>query len=113
ARLRACRPRGSRRRRRPCDRAARARIDRDVGGRYARAMLTRGLYAIVDPAATRDRDPLRVTEAILRGGCARLQLRAKSIGDRDHLGLARAIRARCRAAGVPFVMNDRADLAVL
>lgn len=76
-------------------------------------MFTRGLYAIVDPAATGGRDPLRVTEAILRGGCARLQLRAKSLGDREHLGLARAIRARCRAAGVSFVMNDRADLAVL
>jgi thiamine-phosphate diphosphorylase len=73
----------------------------------------RGLYAIVDPAACRDRDPERVAAAILAGGCARLQLRAKRGPDRALLALARRLRARCRAAGVPFVVNDRPDLAVL
>lgn len=73
----------------------------------------RGLYAIVDPAATGDRDPERVAEAVLTGGCARLQLRVKDGPDAAHLGLARRLGLRCRAAGVPFVMNDRADLAVL
>jgi len=72
-----------------------------------------GLYAIVDPTATRDRDPVRVAEAILRGGCARLQLRWKDGPDGARLALARALRERCREVGVPFVMNDRADLALL
>jgi len=72
-----------------------------------------GLYAIVDPALTGARDPVRVAEAILAGGCARLQLRDKRGADRDRLALARTLRARCRDAGVPFVMNDRADLARL
>ncbi len=74
---------------------------------------TRGLYAIVDPAACRGRDPSRVAAAILRGGCAALQLRSKSGSDRDLLALARDLAAQCRRAGVPFVVNDRPDLALL
>lgn len=72
-----------------------------------------GLYAIVDPAACRGRDPERVAEAILRGGCARLQLRVKDGGDAARLALARRIRARCAGALVPFVINDRPDIARL
>jgi thiamine-phosphate pyrophosphorylase len=73
----------------------------------------RGLYAIVDPSACRGRDPERIAAAVLRGGCAILQLRMKNANDRDTLALARRIRALCAASGVPFVMNDRPDLAVL
>ncbi|MBX3269221.1 MAG: thiamine phosphate synthase [Sandaracinaceae bacterium] len=76
-------------------------------------MNARGLYAIVDPAATRGRDPERIAAAILAGGCARLQLRAKDGADRARLALAERLRARCAAAGVPFVVDDRADLAAL
>ena len=72
-----------------------------------------GLYAIVDPGAMRSRDPERVAVAILAGGCARLQLRCKDGPDAARLALGRALRERCREAGVPFVMNDRADLALL
>jgi thiamine-phosphate pyrophosphorylase len=70
-----------------------------------------GLYAIVDPAFTAD--PARLALAILRGGCSLLQLRAKSGSDRASLALARRIAASCRDAGVPFVVNDRVDLAIL
>lgn len=72
----------------------------------------RGFYAILDPAECRT-TPLETAEAILRGGCAVLQLRDKRGDDRDTLALARALRERCRAAQVPFVMNDRVDLALL
>jgi thiamine-phosphate pyrophosphorylase len=61
----------------------------------------------------RQRDPAEVAEAILRGGCAMLQLRAKGTGDRALLALARRIAAQCETAGVPFVVNDRPDLALL
>lgn len=75
---------------------------------------TRGLYALVDPAACRGRDPEQVAAAILAGGCAVLQLRIKEdVSDRERLGLARRIAARARAHGVPFVINDRPDLACL
>jgi len=75
-------------------------------------MLDRGLYAIVDPAACRGRDPLVVAAAILRGGCAALQLRDKTSGDRVVLALARAMAERARAAGVPFFVDDRLDVAI-
>ncbi len=73
----------------------------------------RGLYAILDVEACAGREPVAVARAILRGGCAVMQLRSKRLGDAERLGLARELRALCAAAGVPFVMNDRADLAVL
>jgi thiamine-phosphate pyrophosphorylase len=69
----------------------------------------RGLYAIIDPEACRQ-SPLATAEAVLRGGCAVLQLRAKQLTDGDFLDLARAIVRACRTAGVPFVVNDRVGL---
>ena len=50
---------------------------------------------------------------MLRGGCAALQLRAKLLADAPRLALARALASRCKAASVPFWMNDRIDLALL
>jgi thiamine-phosphate diphosphorylase len=72
----------------------------------------RGLYAILDPAACRGRDALAVAEAILAGGCAVLQLRDKRRSPAELTALAVALHARCRDAGVPFVINDHIQLAV-
>ena len=54
-----------------------------------------------------------IASAILRGGCAVMQLRAKKAGAGDMLRLARSLRALCRDHGVPFVVNDRPDVALL
>jgi thiamine-phosphate pyrophosphorylase len=70
----------------------------------------RGLYAIVDPEHCAGRDPVTVAEAILAGGCAVLQLRDKHEATRA--ALARELLARCRGAGVPFVINDDLELAL-
>ena len=72
----------------------------------------RGLYAILDPDFCRGRDPFAVAEAILEGGCAVLQLRAKRGADDDWIALAHALQARCARADVPFVVNDRVELAL-
>jgi thiamine-phosphate pyrophosphorylase len=78
-----------------------------------------GVYAIVDPDACVDpvggarRDPVEVARAILRGGASRLQLRAKSLADRERLVLAQRLAGLAGEWGVPFVVNDRADLALL
>lgn len=72
----------------------------------------RGLYAIVDPSACAGRDPVGVAAAILRGGCAILQLRDKTGSDRRVLELARAMAPLCASAGVPFVIDDRLDVAL-
>lgn len=71
---------------------------------------TRGLYAIVDPQQCAD-DPLRVAAAILRGGCAALQLRDKLSDDRAFVRLGSALQQLCEAAAVPFIANDRFWLA--
>jgi thiamine-phosphate pyrophosphorylase len=44
---------------------------------------------------------------------AALQLRAKDCSPREFLALLRAISPLCREVGVPFVANDRVDLAAL
>lgn len=72
-----------------------------------------GIYAIIDPEACLGRDPREIAAAALRGGCTRLQLRAKGMSDRALLGLAQALAASCRDASTPFVVNDRVDLALL
>lgn len=66
----------------------------------------RGLYAIIDPEQCAQ-DPEQVTRAVLRGGCAVLQLRDKHGSDNDVVQLARKLGALCREHGVLFVLNDR------
>jgi thiamine-phosphate pyrophosphorylase len=75
----------------------------------------RGLYAIVDMTKVTSEkvDPLAFVEAVLRARPVALQLRAKTLGARDFLGLLRAVLPYCRRAGVPLFANDRADLAAL
>lgn len=72
-----------------------------------------GLYAIIDPDHCEGRDPIALASAVLAGGCGVLQLRSKTLSDASCLVLARALRQECGRARVPFVVNDRADLAVL
>ncbi len=49
----------------------------------------------------------------MRGGCALLQLRTKRASDRERLTWMHALRERAHAHDVPFIVNDRPDLAVL
>jgi thiamine-phosphate pyrophosphorylase len=73
----------------------------------------RGLYAIIDVDACGARSPLDVARAVLEGGCAMLQLRAKRSRDDEVITLGRSMRTLCAEVGVPFVLNDRAPLAHL
>lgn len=69
------------------------------------------LYAIVDLEAAKN--PLELTFQALNAGCAMLQLRAKRADDLALLKIAKRIRSACAHAEVPFVVNDRADIADL
>ena len=73
----------------------------------------RGLYAIVDPAHLVGLSPIELAGNLLSIGCAVLQLRAKGLDDSALLELAMALNRMCKSAGVPFVVNDRPDIAVL
>ncbi|MBW2587075.1 MAG: thiamine phosphate synthase [Deltaproteobacteria bacterium] len=69
------------------------------------------LYAIVDTEVAEH--PLALTFQALNAGCAIVQLRAKRLDDMAFLEIAKRIRSACTHAGVPFVVNDRADIARL
>lgn len=74
----------------------------------------RGLYAVldVDAVAARGLDVARVAEAMLDGGAAALQLRAKRLATRPLLAHAEALAALAARSGVPFFVNDRVDVAL-
>jgi thiamine-phosphate pyrophosphorylase len=69
------------------------------------------LYAIVDVEIAHH--PLSLTFQALNAGCAMLQLRAKRLDDLVFLEIAKRVRSACTRAEVPFVVNDRADIARL
>lgn len=69
------------------------------------------VYAIVD-AEVAER-PLELAFQALNAGCAMVQLRAKRLNDITFLKMAERIRSACAHAKVPFVINDRSDIAVL
>ena len=69
------------------------------------------LYAIVDVGASGNVSEL--CRRALDAGCAMLQLRAKGLDDQSLLVLAEQLNAACRGANVPFVVNDRPDIAKL
>jgi thiamine-phosphate pyrophosphorylase len=69
------------------------------------------LYLIADAGIVApDRLPHVVRDAIA-GGVTMVQLRAKSLGTRAQVELARAVRVHCAAARIPLIVNDRADVA--
>jgi thiamine-phosphate pyrophosphorylase len=70
------------------------------------------LYVILDRGAARGRDLLEVLAATVAGGCRMVQLREKEWPSGRLLPLAERLRARCRDAGVTFIVNDRVDLAL-
>lgn len=62
---------------------------------------------------TADRDDLApFIEACIRGGVDVVQLREKELADADLVARARLCGAVCADSGVPFILNDRPDLAV-
>ncbi len=71
----------------------------------------RGLYVIVQPYG--GRRAVDIARLALKGGAKAIQLRWKDATTRELLGEARAICALCREFGVPFIVNDRADVALL
>ena len=69
------------------------------------------LYVIIDRAASRGRDLAELTAAAIRGGADVIQLRDKQASARVLLEEARRLLAVTRAARIPLIINDRADIA--
>jgi thiamine-phosphate pyrophosphorylase len=72
-------------------------------------------YPILDTGilAGRGLSAVDAAEAILDAGARILQFRHKDFFSREVFEEAEKVAARCRAAGALFVMNDRADMAML
>ena len=70
------------------------------------------LYAILDPAQTKDRAPESVLRNLLEGGAAILQLRVKTMAPSDFFQLAQRARAETRTHGCKLIVNDRVDIAL-
>jgi thiamine-phosphate pyrophosphorylase len=70
------------------------------------------LYVVLDRVAARGRDLLELLDAAVAGGCRMVQLREKEWPSGRLLPVAERLRARCAAAGVTFIVNDRVDLAL-
>ncbi len=109
-----------------CDKRAAALM---AGLRYRLYSIEKGILALAFRAepnpmadvklyliATEEVARIPLVEAVraaLDGGAGAVQLREKKISDRRILSLGRAIREVTARRGVPFIVNDRPDLALL
>lgn len=70
------------------------------------------LYVITDERLGRGRSHLQIAEAAIRGGADVVQLREKTASSRRLYDIALQLRRLTREAEVPFVVNDRLDVAL-
>lgn len=75
-------------------------------------MVDWGLYVITDAKLSRGRSHLEVIRAAIAGGATVVQYREKEGTTRQMMEEARALRELARQAGVPFIVNDRVDIAL-
>jgi len=76
------------------------------------ALASARLYGIVDLGYTPSGEIEATTSDLIRGGADLIQLRAKGIDHAEILEMGRRIQPICRQAGVPFIVNDHADVAI-
>jgi thiamine-phosphate pyrophosphorylase len=71
------------------------------------------LNAIVDPERANGRSLVELTRLVVAGGATLIQLRDKHGATRQMIEIARAIKAALAGTGVPLVVNDRVDVALV
>jgi thiamine-phosphate pyrophosphorylase len=70
------------------------------------------VYVITSSGQVPGRGHREVTRAAAKGGASAVQLRAPELGDDELLPLARELAAYCRDRGVPFIVNNRVEVAL-
>src|SRR5438046_2447575 len=70
------------------------------------------LYLLADAGLVEPDKLPEVVHAAIRGGVTAVQLRAKTATTLELLELARNLNAICREANVPFIINERVDVAL-
>jgi thiamine-phosphate pyrophosphorylase len=73
------------------------------------------LYPILDTGtvALRGYDTISAAESLVAAGVGILQFRHKAKFDRSAFAIAEAVASLCRRRGVLFIIDDRADIAML
>ncbi len=73
------------------------------------------LYVILDIEYLKNsgKDPCKALISCLKGGATCIQLRSKMMNDRDFYVAAVKMKKICSAYKVPFIINDRVDIAAL
>lgn len=69
------------------------------------------LYLVTDRPLALGRDIDWVVEEAVKGGVTMVQLREKDIDTRDFIALGLKIKEKLAPLGIPFVINDRVDVA--
>lgn len=80
-------------------------------GRITREQLR--LYLVMSLDGFGGRSAYEIAAEAIEGGATVIQLREKERAWKDSLPEARRIRELCRAKGVPFIVNDRVDVAMV
>ena len=71
------------------------------------------LYAVTDRTWVGEKTLYQQVEEALRGGVTCVQLREKDMSDGEFLQEAKEIHALCQQYGVPFIVNDNVEIAVV
>jgi thiamine-phosphate pyrophosphorylase len=70
------------------------------------------LYALIDPEHAGGRDVVELARLAAEGGATTVQLRDKGSTVRSMVERARHIKTALASLGVPFLINDRVDVAL-
>lgn len=70
------------------------------------------VYAVTDHAWVGKMSLYQQVEAALQNGATCIQLREKELDDADFLAEAQEMAALCRRYHVPFIINDKVDIAI-
>ena len=70
------------------------------------------LYLVTDAGLSRGRTHREIVQAAIRGGVTVVQYREKNTTTRQMIEEALELRELCRVRGVPFIVNDRVDVAL-
>jgi thiamine-phosphate pyrophosphorylase len=71
------------------------------------------LYAIVDPETSGGKSLAELARQVAEGGATLVQLRDKLSDTRPFIENARAVKAALKPFGVPLLINDRVDVALI
>ncbi|HWT99926.1 MAG TPA: thiamine phosphate synthase, partial [Terriglobales bacterium] len=81
-------------------------------GHRSAAIVDLSLYLVTDRSLCGPRGLITTVRAALQGGITALQYRAKHATLREALAEASILATMAREYGVPFIVNDRLDLAL-